>query len=408
MLWIIGPVFTDFHDYLVSQGIPYGVFHMAEKPPRQPAQRSIPLSMSSMEQLETELAALPADLAVSAILVAGYEQYVVPAAVIAEHFGVPGPSITSARAATDKLLMREAFQAASPSITPPFKRVENWEDVESFVKHHGLPVVLKPANLMKSLFVTKNFSIEELETNYREIVSALPAHYAALPGSLQPEIIIESFLEGSMHTVAGCVEADGSIQLVPHIVDCLPAPGEHQQDSYLYSRQLPTRLSAKDQTSILEVARQGAQALKLRATSLHIELILTSQGPKLIEIGARIGGYRARMYELGCRLNLYQAAIDIAEGRPSQLPSGGKASCIAVLELFPDRDGQFQGLDHEHELRQLPSFHYLSMKRQLGEAVGMARHGYRAVAVVMLKHSDAEQFQTDFAEVADLVRVRVT
>ena len=116
----------------------------------------------------------------------------------------------------------------------------------------------------------------------------------------------------------------------------------------------PTRLSVSEQEVIYKTAISGMKALGLRSTPAHIEIILTNNGPKIIEIGARIGGYRARMYEYSLGIDLYQAAISTAQNKPLDLiPKLQQAS--TVIELFPETCGSFVAFDGHREIEQLAS-----------------------------------------------------
>ncbi|MDB5181644.1 MAG: hypothetical protein JWP13_407 [Candidatus Saccharibacteria bacterium] len=408
MLWIIGKVFTDFQQYLDNHAIPYGVFVDKQKPISLPdSVQSLALDMSSKAATFDSLQALPISPDVSAVMTAGYEQYVVPAAWISEYFKVPGPSINAAIAATNKSVMRKAFMEHDTSITPHYQQVSSWQDVEKFMESHSFPVMLKPTNLMKSLFVTQNSTPEELRDNYRLMTEELPRLKQELGLVEVPGIIIEECMVGSMHTVAGFVDSRGGVTLLPEIADCITAQNLGLSDNYLYSRTLPTTLSQDDQASVLSVARSGVQALGLTSSPLHIEIILMTTGPKIIEIGARIGGYRSRMYAYSCGFDMYQASIDTAHDRLLRPCEAATKSC-AFIEIFADMQGTFtsiQNLDQLDNLKNLISF---SPKRKPGDLVGPAKMGYRAALVIMLGDGNLTSFQKDAEYIRDNLKVLVS
>ncbi len=89
-------------------------------------------------------------------VVATYETYILPAAWIAEHLRLPGIPVESAEACTDKFIMRSLFSQALEKISPDFRIIKSENDVYDFAKTHDLPLIIKPANLSKSLLVTKS------------------------------------------------------------------------------------------------------------------------------------------------------------------------------------------------------------------------------------------------------------
>ena len=403
MLWFVGKVYSEFQDYLQSNGIPYGLFADAAQKHRKlrPAQRT-DIDFSDLGGLEAQLgAARAAD--VDAVAVAGYENYVLPAALIARYYGVPGPSPEAALAATDKVTMRERFAANCPELTPGFAEVGSWADIEQFMDSHGFPVMLKPANLMKSLLVTKNDSPPVLRRNFDGLARETARLYEKYGVSQQPRFIIEECVEGSMHTIAAFTEADGTPVIIPGVVDCTTAQDIGFDDNFLYSRSLPSLLDAQQAESLYAAASSGIKALSLSSCPAHVELILAAKGPKIIEIGARIGGYRTRLYEYGCGINLQKLAFDNAYGRSLAITEPRHRS-IAAIELFPDGQGTFAGLHSRGTVEKLPSLRHLSVKPLPGRTIGRASQGYKAAAVIILGNEDPEQFQKDF----DYVREHAT
>ena len=389
MLWVVGNVSGDFKKYCAAHGITYRNFTTVSNSLDPTA---IYIDVSSKQTILDSVKAAGA-LDVTALIVTGYEHFVLPAAWLGEYFGVPSCSELAARQATDKLLMRTAFMAADPSITPEFSIAESWDDIVTFMETHHFPVMLKPANLMKSLFITKNDNLDELKANFELLQEYLPEIYDQRHlGS--PRVIVEEFLAGSMHTVAGFVDEQGTPHLLPQIVDCRTARDAGVPDSYLFSRQLPSSLSLPDQAIVLNVTDKAVRALGLQSTPIHAELMYTADGPKVIEIGARLGGYRPRMYDIGYGIDLYRAALDTAQGQSVNV-AVQLEKAVSFVELFPNHDGIFIGKDVSGQIEKLASFRHVSWKYKAGERVGTAGHGYRAVAILTLAHDDLQQIERD-------------
>lgn len=395
MLWIVGKSFSEFRRYLEDHGVSYGIFWDKSLPlPEDVTVPVIALDFTHEEGIAVQLEEHP-DIDVSAVLVAGYENYVLPGAYIGRYYGVPAPSLEAAVSATDKAVMRRKFIEHDPRISPAFSAVTDWEDIEKFMSAHEFPVMLKPANLMKSLLITKNHSMDELREHYETTRQEIERLYREHSIISPPKIIIEEFLEGSMHTVAAFVDASGEAQIVPGVVDCITAQDMRFSDNFLYCRSMPSRLEEQVQEDIIRVAKESVRALGLTSCPAHIEIMLTRTGPKVIEVGARIGGYRPRMYEYAKGVDMYAAELDLVFGRQPKIDASAARS-IAVFELFPDTEGRFEAITHKSALEELPSMRHFSIKPQPGDKIGRASHGYRAVAVAILGNDDAEQFRKDF------------
>lgn len=335
-----------------------------------------------------------------------YENYILATAWIAEHLGLPGMPIDAALACTDKWLMRQAFRAATEQVNPDFAIVQTEDDLLSFASTHSFPLMLKPANLVKSLLISKNDSIDELLDSYRHTMEIIDDVYARYSPDRQPSVIVEEFLEGSMHTVAAFADKNGTAHIMSQIADLQMARDVRFDDNFLYSRKLPSNLSANDQQAILHTAAVGMAALNMHGSPAHIEIILTPHGPRIVEIGARIGGYRERMYDLSYGINMIDAAVAVALGNQPILAES-RSDASAVIELFPKQTGSFTEIEGAEHIKSLPSCISFNIKAQPGQMVGRATDGYKFSAVIVLHSEDKNQLDADLSFITNHVRVHV-
>jgi biotin carboxylase len=290
--------------------------------------------------------------------------------------------------------MRSLFATAPEKISPDFSIVRNEDDLRNFAASHSFPLILKPANLAKSLLVTKNNSLDELIASYNKSCDLLESIYKKYAPNRTPTLIIEEFLEGSVHSVDAFIDADGIPHVLEQVVDYQTGYDIGYDDNFHYSRLMPSKLSADDQATLRHCADVGARALGMKSSPAHIEVIVTNNGPRIVEIGARNGGYRERMHDLANDLDLIELSVKVALGQPIHV-TATKENPVAVLELFPKTPGEFVELSNEVTLRSLPSLRYLSVKPKAGSFVGKSSDGHKACAVIILHNSDSEQFQHD-------------
>jgi glutathione synthase/RimK-type ligase-like ATP-grasp enzyme len=337
-------------------------------------------------------------------VIAIYENYIVTASEIAEMLGLPVLPIESAKACTDKELMRTRFLACEEPISPQFKKVSNYIDVEEFADKFGYPVIIKPANLAKSLLVLKCSNKNELKANYLSMDRQISKVYAKHAPNQTPKIIIEEFLEGSIHSVDAFVDSQGKPSILSEIVDYQTGYDIGYDDNFHYSRILPTQLSDDQQKELIHTAELGCSALGMKNSAAHIEIILTKKGPRIVEIGARNGGYRERMHKLANNIDLLDIQLDLKLGMSPKI-AASKSEPVAVLELFPKQSGIFTGITNEDKLRKLSSLVYFKIKQNLGEHVGKAGDGYKMCAIIILHNPNPKQFEKDLDFVNKNVRV---
>ncbi len=400
---IVGLKSPTLSHYLESHGHTFTLLHDAKKtrfPDKNFKNRKV-IGFDSQESVINGVDTLkkPVDAVIST-----YENYILPTAWIASHLGLPGLPIPVAEACTDKYLMRSLFAKAPEKISPAFMTVTSEEDVREFADKHGFPIILKPANLAKSLLVTKSNSLEELIHNYHHSTELLQNTYNKYASNRTPKLIIEEFMEGSIHSVDAFVGSDGIPHILDEVVDYQTGYDIGYDDNFHYSRILPSKLSQSDQSALRHCADIGIRALGMKNSPAHVEIIMTSDGPRIVEIGARNGGYRDRMHMIANGIDITGAAISLALGNTPSVTATKNSPC-AVLELFPKNPGSFVGIQNEEILRALPSLNYLSIKVTPGEHVDKSSNGSKMCAIIILANDDQASFDQDLAYVNDNVRV---
>jgi biotin carboxylase len=333
-----------------------------------------------------------------------YENYVVAASVIANRLGLPGMTIESAKACTDKYLMRQMFAKASFKISPDYAEVKSWDDAMDFANNHEYPIVLKPANLAKSLLVFKNDSLEELKCNYAKMTSSIEDVYKKYSPHNKPKIVIEEFMKGTIHSVDAFIDIHGTPHILEQVVDYQTGYEIGYDDNFHYSRILPSKLSRVELDEVRNVAKEGCIALGMKSSPAHIEIIITKEGPMIVEIGARNGGYRERMHMLANNIDILGNTIKLALNEPINIVATKNEPC-AVLELFPRQKGTFKKISCESQLRKLSSLEYFAIKQPIGSLIGKSSDGYKMCAVIILHNKNYGQFEKDLKLINNSVTV---
>ncbi|MET0237181.1 MAG: hypothetical protein ABW224_21200 [Kibdelosporangium sp.] len=90
---------------------------------------------------------------------------------------------------------------------------------------------------------------------------------------------------------------------------------------------LPTHLPAARTEEAVQLATRAAQALGVRQGLVHTEMKLTADGPRIIEVNGRLGGFHAELYQRATGQNLLELEISVACGQPVA-PVSGTAGTI--------------------------------------------------------------------------------
>jgi len=404
---IVGKSFSGLKSFLLEHGHTYTILQdeLATKSPEKRLKNRVVTSFKDDSYLDAARFIHEKEPLDACITI--YEGYILHNAAIAEQLGLPGLSKEAARACSDKEIMRTKFAISNEKVSPDFNLVDSKESLVKFAQAHEFPLILKPANLSKSLLVTKNDTLDELINNYEKALELTPEIYAKYAPNQTPKFIIEEFLEGSIHSVDAFVDANGEPHILENVVDYQTGHDIGYDDNFHYSRLLPSRLSAQDIEAIRHTAALGCKLLGMASSPAHVEIILTKNGPRIVEIGARNGGYRERMHRLANGIDIMANALALSLNKPLDI-TPTRNDCVGVFELFPKTPGIFQGIEHENELRNLPSLTYLSTKAKPGQFIGKAGDGYKMAAVVILHSHDSAQFENDLNYLNHFCSVQVS
>ena len=200
------------------------------------------------------------------------------AAQAAEHLGnLRFHPTEAARAAANKLLAREHFQAAGMRV-PGFRRMPVAEAAAASVR---FPCVLKPLDSSASRGVIR-------ANNREEFIKAADRIARMQDGDL----LIEDYIPGREFALEGVVTG-GSLQTLAIFDKPDPLEGPYFEETIYLT---PSRESERVQREIRENAQSGVTALGMTDGPVHAEMRVNDQGVWILEAAARpIGGLCARV-----------------------------------------------------------------------------------------------------------------
>ena len=199
------------------------------------------------------------------------EPGLLPAARLNERLGLGGNSLFVVRRFSDKVLMRKhlAAHGVSPVRAAP---VATLEQARAFAHGLGGPLVLKPADGAGSFGVEILGGPDELEERWAGFHGRVPGPAIAEEFLAGPEISVEAVSARGRHRVlavtgklltAGVVEAGHS---------------------------LPLRLEPDVHRGLVALIERFLDVMELWEGPSHTEVILTADGPRIVESHTRIGG----------------------------------------------------------------------------------------------------------------------
>lgn len=317
------------------------------------------------------------------------------------------PTTESLKWASDKYEMRKRFRLYDKKITPKFTLVKGntKEERERIAKKIGFPMIIKPTNLAESRYVAICYHQEELESTLRRTLRELKKVYEKDHHLMDPKIIAEEYMEGDMYTIDSYVDSRGKVYHCP-LVKVTTGKKIGHDDFYNYLQMTPTGLKPETVARAQAAAEGGIHALGLRSTTAHTELLKSDGGWKIIEIGARVGGFRHVLHDLSCDINHTLNDVLIRIPKRPILPKKCKGYACA-MKWFAPKEGQITEMKGIKRIEQLESFHHIVVNKKVGDKAEFARNGGRSVFNLFLYNKERSTLLADIRRVEKMVDIKV-
>jgi argininosuccinate lyase len=273
------------------------------------------------------------------------------AAAVAGALGLPSSPVKALDASLNKYIMRVTHQGKNfPS--PRFMLAKNEDDAvaaaeEVELREHGKAVV-KPADMNASALVQKVKSVEEMKT-------AISAVLAVSQNSRGQErfkgALVEEFLPGEEFSVE-CCACKGRVQILGITDKKLGGRDGVVETGHMF----PADISKDDARRLEEHVTEALKAIEYNNGVAHVEVRLTPQGPRIIEINPRIGGnYISELVERVKGVNPLEQMVQIALGEePDCRDKNTGVKSAAVAFIVPRSAGTLTGFQGEAEMASSP------------------------------------------------------
>ena len=104
----------------------------------------------------------------------------------------------------------------------------------------------------------------------------------------------------------------------------------------------PSRLDAKTQEDIRQVAIQAVKAIGIENAPAHVEIKVTEEGAKIVELAARLGGdfITSRLVPLSTGIDMVGASVLLATGEvPELTPKWDRGAAIHFIHAGQEQEG---------------------------------------------------------------------
>lgn len=276
-----------------------------------------------------------------------------------------GPSAAAAQLEGSKGFTKDLCARAGIP-TGDYVRVETERDALAALERFSIPVVIKADGLAAGKGVTVAMTREEAE--------------AAIRAAGDGPMVIEEFLEGEEASLFALVDGTRTVVLASaqdhkRVGEGDTGPNTGGMGAYSPAPILTSDLEARAMREIVKpTARAMAEAETPFSGVLYAGLMLTSDGPKLIEYNVRFGDPECEAIMPRIEGDFAALLMAVASGAGFEAPELSERSTMTVIvaaEGYPSaprRGGQIDGIEAAERVEGVTVFH-----------AGTARHGSGAL-----------------------------
>lgn len=295
-------------------------------------------------------------------------------AAACQALGLPGILPETALKATDKGEMIKAFEVNGVA-RPWYLVAQNKLEFERIIKDVVYPCIMKPTDNAGSRGVVLCRDAKTLWDNYEYSQNE----------SRNGAVIIEEYLEGPEFSVEVMV-----IDNEPHVLQITDKITTGAPHFVEMGHSQPSRQPEEVQEKIRDLARKAVKTVGINIGPAHVEIILTNEGPKMVELGARMGGdcITTHLVPLSTGVNMVEATIKTSCGERAEIkPKWEKGAAIRYFKTNAGKIRRIEGID---VARKIEGVQEISIVHGVGESVGVIESSSDRIGFVITQADTAK------------------
>ncbi len=258
-------------------------------------------------------------------------------AEVVERFRLPGLTHAQVDLALNKYHMRKHC-AANGIPVPIFAPTHSAEECLEACATAQYPCVVKPMDSSGSRGVT-------LVKTAAEVAPA----YARAKANSHSAVLVESFMSGVESSVEGFVLASGA--KIVTMSDKIRTPPPYLLDTDVI---FPTKYEGELLTAIKDMALKIMNTSGVNPTPFHMEVMITPDGPRLVEVGLRGPGFKVFSHIIPRVSGVDVLALNIACAFGADADFEPRDVCASVIKFIPGIDGVVTSIAGVDKARRVP------------------------------------------------------
>lgn len=167
----------------------------------------------------------------------------------------------------------------------------------------------------------------------------------------------------------------------------------------------PSRLAEEVQEEIRRVTLRAVSAIRLQNGPSHTEVKITRDGPKIVELAARLGGdfITSRLVPLSTGVDLVGASVVLAAGGKPELSAKWKRG--AAIHFIPGCEGTIRRLEVPKEVWRMPGVEEVVLYKKEGDRAHQTRSCNDRLGHVITSGETAQEAMDTGKRALEMIRV---
>ena len=262
--------------------------------------------------------------------------------------------------ATNKALMRDRLKANNIPI-PHYRKIYSLSECIDCIEEYKLPFIIKPADnaASRGVCLVEDKSVDNITKLYNYCIKYSRSGVVLLEEFMTgAEVSVESFNINRQTQILAIT--DKMVTPIPYFVELGHAE--------------PSQLSDDIQDEIREITKKTIKAIGVINGPTHTEIKITPEGPKVVEIAARLGGdnITSKLVPLSTGIDLTDCCIRQAVGDDIDLtPKFSRGAAIRYVESDP---GVIEHIFIDGAINNIMDIDDVSIYKHVGDKVDILKN----------------------------------
>ena len=314
-------------------------------------------------------------------------------AAVAKELNLIGISEETALKATNKYEMRKALQNNAVPI-PKFYRISTFDELKDKIKFFSETIILKPADNSGSRGIVRIDDLNNIDNLFN-------SYQYCVSNSRNGDILVEEYMYGDEISVE-TMSFKGECKVI-QITDKLTTGAPHYVEM---GHSQPSKFVNSDlYKDICKIAIEANKAVGITNGPSHTEIMVTNNGPKIVEIGARLGGdfITTDLVPLSTGIDMVENVLKISLGLTPNL--NVKYNKGSAIRYFSQKKGILKNIYNIDIAKSIDGIKKINFIYNYGDEIQEITDSSKRIGFVIAQNDDAEQAINSCKKAVDTIKI---